>query len=339
MKKRENKLSKSESSRKPRRQTWTQDEDDMLLQIVNEYGKERWNLLSQELNKRLAGCHKNGKQCRERFRNYLDPSLTKEEWSKNERVLFALMHKHFGNSWGKIAKYYKGRSDISLKNLFYSQIRKSIKCLKHGTITKSMAKKPQKVYFLYYILDIIRSKYLPSLDSSSSSFEFEKSEKIILGIIKDKSISHESVEKYQQRLLAEFVKSKGKSIINILTEDLELEDRKVEELDKIIKQNTIFPLSKYITIVLKQSKSATEPEVKLTPANQTPQPIYPIQSQIQNPENYQSLPYFCPYQLMQMLKDSPAMNSFHYLPSLQSPFPPMKELPPLSCFLFNGKPH
>jgi len=45
--------------------------------------------------------------------------VTKEE----EKIIFE-KHSEFGNKWAEISKYLKGRTDNSVKNHFYSTIRK-----------------------------------------------------------------------------------------------------------------------------------------------------------------------------------------------------------------------
>ena len=68
-----------------------------------------------------------GKQCRERWNNHLDPSLNYEDWLQCEEDLIfelAILHK---NKWAKIAKLLHGRSENSIKNYFYSTVRKNIR--------------------------------------------------------------------------------------------------------------------------------------------------------------------------------------------------------------------
>jgi hypothetical protein len=47
-------------------------------QLVAEMGARKWAHIAQQLPRR------NGKQCRERWHNHLDPSIRREEWTAEE---------------------------------------------------------------------------------------------------------------------------------------------------------------------------------------------------------------------------------------------------------------
>ena len=57
----------------------------------------------------------------------LNPQLKKDKWSKKEnKQLFNLFYE-IGCKWKEIAEYFKGRTDNSIKNQFFSLIRKSLR--------------------------------------------------------------------------------------------------------------------------------------------------------------------------------------------------------------------
>ena len=73
---------------------WTNQEDEILKQLILEHGAKDWSSISEKLNdelmKTLQGEHtmvitaRNGKQCRERWLTAIDPSIKKSQWTLKE---------------------------------------------------------------------------------------------------------------------------------------------------------------------------------------------------------------------------------------------------------------
>lgn len=91
---------------------WTPEEDERLLEVVREQGGRNWIKIADSIPGR------NPKQCRERWTTQVRPSLSKEEWSKEEDTIILKYHRKFGNSWARIASYLMGRSANAVKNRF-----------------------------------------------------------------------------------------------------------------------------------------------------------------------------------------------------------------------------
>ena len=98
--------------------SWTKEEDLALENWVTMQGPHKW----AQCSKVIPG--RNGKQCRERWCNNLDPDVKKGKWSVEEDTSIFNMFQSAGPKWAYIAKFLPGRTENSIKNRFYSTIRK-----------------------------------------------------------------------------------------------------------------------------------------------------------------------------------------------------------------------
>lgn len=101
--------------------SWAKEEDFLLSSWVQENGANNW-----------AGCAKiitgrNGKQCRERWYNNLDPNIIKGQWTKVEDQLIFHFVKTMGPRWSMIAQALPGRTENSIKNRYYLAVKKQKK--------------------------------------------------------------------------------------------------------------------------------------------------------------------------------------------------------------------
>ncbi|KRX08642.1 Protein kinase-like domain [Pseudocohnilembus persalinus] len=102
---------------------WTQTEDQILLNIVQEKGPQ-WvevsKILFEEMQKfnHDNTVYRTSKQCREHYNNFLDPNLKRTKWSEDEDQLLIKLQSKYGNKWSIISKQIPGRTDNSVKNRF-----------------------------------------------------------------------------------------------------------------------------------------------------------------------------------------------------------------------------
>ena len=123
-----NKNSKQETRpiKKPKRipirkGQWSYEEDKLLEQWVKQYGAKDWESCGLFIQGRK------GKQCREHWKNCLAPDLVKGDWTKEEDFLIMFFYEKCNGSWKKIIQLFNGRTESSIKNRFYSKLRKHIR--------------------------------------------------------------------------------------------------------------------------------------------------------------------------------------------------------------------
>ena len=98
---------------------WDSESDEQLSILVNIFGAEKWPVISSYVPRR------NAKQCREHFRNQLDPSIEKKQWTKQEEALIWEMQSQFGNKWSMMRSRLPGRTSNMIKNHWHSFMKVS----------------------------------------------------------------------------------------------------------------------------------------------------------------------------------------------------------------------
>lgn len=103
-----------ESPRRARK--WKPEEDEMLKKLVKSHGvptrSSDWAVIAEGLEGRTQ------KQCRYRWKNYLDPRLSPEPWTAEEDALLLELQAQHGNCWASFLPLFPGRSCHAIKNRF-----------------------------------------------------------------------------------------------------------------------------------------------------------------------------------------------------------------------------
>ncbi|OHT10558.1 Myb-like DNA-binding domain containing protein [Tritrichomonas foetus] len=94
----------------PARTKFTDIEDIKLLSIVRQMDKINWKSVSAMMGNRSA------RQCRERYNNYLSPTVQNKTWTPEEEELLLQSYDKYGPQWSLMTKFFKNRAAVNIKN-------------------------------------------------------------------------------------------------------------------------------------------------------------------------------------------------------------------------------
>ena len=117
---------------------WSASEDEKIIECRKQ-GMVKWSKIATHIPGR------EGKQCRERWINHLDPSINHGQWTEQEDRILVALQSELGNKWTQIASQLPGRTENSVKNRWNVHIRKSKKrrdSKANGSVLPSMTKRP-----------------------------------------------------------------------------------------------------------------------------------------------------------------------------------------------------
>jgi hypothetical protein len=97
--------------------SWTRQEDALLMRAVIHLGSKKWIEVARFVPTRSP------KQCRERWRNRLAPTLRRERFEAWEDRVVIDKQRQLGNRWALIAQGLPGRSPGAVKNRWYAALR------------------------------------------------------------------------------------------------------------------------------------------------------------------------------------------------------------------------
>jgi hypothetical protein len=101
------------------RHKFSNKDDQQLTNLVQSVGNDNWDYVAKHMNGEFSA-----RQCRERWRNYLNPQSGTTIWNDDMDNRLLEMHQHFGSNWELITKNFPGCSINTVRNRLFVLQRK-----------------------------------------------------------------------------------------------------------------------------------------------------------------------------------------------------------------------
>lgn len=103
---------------------WSALEDEILLEMTKK--ASTWGKTAKAINQKVHDglAIRSGKQCKERWNNYLNPEINRGSWTIEEDSRILDLYKEHGKKWSTISKQMKDRTESAVKNRIKSLLNK-----------------------------------------------------------------------------------------------------------------------------------------------------------------------------------------------------------------------
>ena len=120
--------------KKAKKCKFTPEEDEKLKELVSLHGENDWSFIAKQMENR------NARQCRERWRNYMNPKLCNDNWTPLEDQQLLERYNQIGPHWNVIGRAFPNRSINCVRNRVIKLLRMS------GRTTTNLQGQPPFVY-------------------------------------------------------------------------------------------------------------------------------------------------------------------------------------------------
>lgn len=233
------KITRALKPHNPKRMQWTKHYDDYLTSLVEKNSGKNWKDISRVMSIKFPETKFTAKNCRARWKNSINPEISKIYLNDAEELILIAYHSHYKNKWSKISQHLPRRHNNMLRNTFYGTMRKLVKKLlsnKYELIDTNPLSFLQHLYIVLFIVELLNLAYIPEHKNPVVPF-------YVYMYIKENKITKSMCERYIMELKDQFVKAYSCRPTIQLLKNHSYEELTGDLFDKVasIIKNTITP--------------------------------------------------------------------------------------------------
>lgn len=167
--------------------------DQFLHTLVDTHGKSCWEKVAREMKNTFPHMRWSAESCRQKWLEANDQSVFKHPWTEQEEIDMLIGYRRYQNKWSSISQALNKRDNNTIKNRFYSILRKVINKIKRNDL--SCSSKLELLEALYMISLIEQCLQNPL---SSAELRKKRGKNYLYSLLK--LIKPEDIKKYKEDL-------------------------------------------------------------------------------------------------------------------------------------------
>jgi len=201
---------------------WTPEENHIIFDYVKKFGEKNWNKCAEFIKNRT------GKQCREHWKNCLNPNIKKGDWTLEEDLFIMIFYKRCHGSWRELIHLFENRTENSIKNRFFSELRKI--AANELNINKKKSSKMDLNNLVKYLdkgIEVAKSNFMTKNKMSEEDFKnyLKKIENKLNNKRKDKKKKKKIINNNNYNLLGK----KREKNLNEKNKEIKIEEKVIEK--------------------------------------------------------------------------------------------------------------
>jgi len=271
--------------------SWTEKEEKLLYDVIEDPNVDKcWEDIIDKIRKEIQDFNYKPEECMKRYKNFINPSWYNENWPTDQGFFLSVLARVYGYNWNKLANFLQETNPSTLKNYFYSYVRKAVKHANEGYVPWSVLDKVSNFFEWIQVLEEIKIQ----------CFRSKSVNKKIADWVNQTQLNSVKLREYKEFLIKRFRQIQGEEKFPV-TLIIDLKRAKIKNVDI----QTLIEAESSISIITKDlitvrfcnpdhKKLPVKSESFKFPRYRSMLPIHLLKKSFPEPMVYQNIPEYFP---------------------------------------------